>query len=278
MVTLREVLRLIRVLKRIKKLNLEKDIKGRISETYLKTFFLRRFDRKKRVAKVAGYHIKFCTFENLSFLFDEIFLNQEYCFVSKNKEPFIVDCGSNIGMSVLYFKIIHPKAEILAFEPDDEAFSCLKENVNVNRLDSISINRKALSNTEGKIDFYYESGKPGSLIMSTIPERIPKQEKKEAESGILSVYINKEVDFLKMDVEGAELTIVEELANKGKLKYINQMAIEYHHHVVKETDLFGKILRILEKTGFGYQIETRLGRPLRPKQFQNIFIYAYRKK
>lgn len=56
------------------------------------------------------------------------------------------------------------------------------------------------------------------------------------------------------------------------------MVIEYHHHIVRDLDIFSKLLRILEDAGFGYQIESNLQRPLISKQFQDILIYAYQKK
>jgi hypothetical protein len=114
-----------------------------------------------------------------------------------------------------------------------------------------------------------------------IKERIDKQCQK-VESVVLSKYITTTVDFLKLDTEGAETAIIQELHKQNKLRYIKKMAIEYHHHFhhyhfTKQDDSFSKILSILEESGFGYQIRSDLEMPLKRGQFQAIHIYAYQK-
>ena len=88
----------------------------------------------------------------------------------------------------------------------------------------------------------------------------------------------EDVDFLKIDIEGSELEVIEELSNAKKLRYVKQMVIEYHHHIARESDVFSRMLRLLEDAGFGYQIESFLGRPFAREQFQDIIVYVYRKK
>ena len=56
------------------------------------------------------------------------------------------------------------------------------------------------------------------------------------------------------------------------------MIIEYHHHISKELDIFSTMLKLLEDAGLGYQIESRITRPHVSEQFQDILVYAYRKK
>ena len=82
---------------------------------------------------------------------------------------------------------------------------------------------------------------------------------------------------MKMDIEGAETLVIEELSKKNKLKLIKQMVIEYHHHIDPKDDKFSKILRILEENDFGYKISSTLKSPLNREKFQDILIYAYKK-
>ena len=44
-------------------------------------------------------------------------------------KPFIIDCGANIGLSVIYLKNLYPDAEIVAFEPDEQNFQLLQKNI-----------------------------------------------------------------------------------------------------------------------------------------------------
>ena len=271
-----KILDLLRFIFKTRRLGLEINIIRLIRLTYCRIFLLKRYDSKNRIANIMGFSIKFCNYSDLLYLFNEIFINQEYYFLTENKTPYIIDCGSNIGMSIIFFKMLYPNSSILSFEPSEKAFSCLEHNIKHNNIDSVVLYKKALSNKEGIADFYYDQEKAGSIIESLKQERMSKK-KCSVETIKLSNYIDQKVDFLKMDIEGAELDVIEELKNKGKLSYIKQMVIEYHHHIVKQQDEISKILQILENEGFGYQIESSMRRPFKSNEFQDVLIYAYNK-
>ena len=44
--------------------------------------------------------------------FREIFLGEIYKFESSNRKPIILDCGSNCGTSIVYYKSLYPEAKI----------------------------------------------------------------------------------------------------------------------------------------------------------------------
>jgi FkbM family methyltransferase len=270
------IVRILGQVARVLSLRLPRSARVRLLKTYVSTFLLKRYDARNRVADINGYRVQFCTYAALAWLFQEIFLEQQYYFVTRKLNPFVIDCGSNIGMAILYFKSLYPDAEILAFEPDEVAFSCLEANVKANKLQHVTLTRKAISNQTGETDFYYDEDDPGSLCMSTRSERMPKQ-KRLVETTTLSQYVDREVDFLKMDVEGTEQSILEELHHAGKLSHIQQMVIEYHHHIVSDEDAFSKLLELLETSGFGYQVAANMRRPLQGPVFQDVLVYAYRK-
>ena len=265
-----------KTLQNINRLELNKNLKNSIKRTYWWAIILKRIDLRKKSVNVAGYKVSFLSNWAFQYLFKEIFIDQEYHFITTNKCPLIIDCGSNIGMSILYFKLIYPSSRIIAFEPDLNSFLCLKKNIEQNNLQDVVVYNKAVSDSEGSIAFYFNSENPGALDMSIIQERMYKKIK-EVDAVHLSRYISERVDFLKIDIEGAESDVIQELSNSGKLNYINQMVIEYHHHIVRDQDILSKILSILENGGFGYQISSQLERPLDHKIFQDIFIYAYQK-
>ncbi len=96
--------------------------------------------------------------------FRQIFVKEEYSFnksiskvlfdhyskiISNNKIPLIIDCGSNIGASSNYFKIIFPKSKIIAIEPDLENNKLFKKNVYSN---NIILFENAISSEK----FYYD--------------------------------------------------------------------------------------------------------------------------
>jgi hypothetical protein len=86
------------------------------------------------------------------------------------------------------------------------------------------------------------------------------------------------VDLLKLDIEGAEVPVLQEVAEGGRLDLIDQMVMEYHHHLQPDEDRLGGLLSTLERNGFGYQIASRPPFPFRRDEACSMFLYAYRKE
>lgn len=256
--------------------------KGELLLTYLKlklkyVLFERILKRNITDDQVFGFKLRFFNYVTFISLFEEIFIHKEYYFDSNAKCPFIIDCGANIGIALIYFKKRYPLSRIIAFEPDVKTFKILKSNVETNNLKNVKLFNKAVYNSEGSINFYYDPSCSGSLVMSTRKERLSKACEKVG-SVLLSNYIREDVDFLKMDIEGAEDLVIQELSVRNKLKFVREMVIEYHHHIDSAVDNFSKMLNLLEKNGFGYQIGASLGTQYCKGKFQNILIYVYLKR
>lgn len=49
--------------------------------------------------------------------------------IASGKEPLLLDCGANIGLSALFFRDVFPKARIVAVEPDPDNFAIMQQNV-----------------------------------------------------------------------------------------------------------------------------------------------------
>jgi len=69
--------------------------------------------------------------DGLSFvlMYRDIFEQHSYRFRTNEQKPYIIDGGANVGLSVLYFKELYPRSQIVAFEPDDDIFSVLERNI-----------------------------------------------------------------------------------------------------------------------------------------------------
>lgn len=251
--------------------------KRKIRRTLLYTFYFKKYNKNDKVANIVGNKISFNYFNTLKGLFSEIFIDQCYWFTTDTESPVIIDCGSNFGQSIIYFKMMYPESKITCFEPDDQTFSFLKHNIESNGIKGVEMHKKAVASHDGTIDFYNIEDNQGSLIMSTIKERVPSGKKNIVEATRLSNYIDRPINFLKMDIEGSELSVLKELVKSDKLQYIKQMVIEYHHHIKEHEDHFSHTLELLEDAGFGYQIETEFSYPRKQVHFQDILIYAYNK-
>jgi len=180
----------------------------------------------------------------------------------------IVDCGSNIGMSILLFKSLWPQSSIIGIEASPETFALLKENVK--DLCGVTVVNKAVGDQYGVIPFY--SG-PNSLLSSTNRLRGGGKETL-VESAPLSQFITGSVDLLKIDVEGSEVAAFADLEASGKMPLIHQMFIEYHHHLPGEIHTLSSFLDRLERCGFDYEVAASL--PRRSGDPQDVLIRAKR--
>jgi FkbM family methyltransferase len=225
-------------------------------------------------ASLWGYRMTADTRADLVKLYEEIFIAHSYWFNAVSSNPRIVDCGSNIGVAVLYFKLLHPGSSILCFEPGQKTYRLLQSNIETNRLANVTVVNRALHDREEKVALYTAADESASLTLSMKGGGVGVQ---ETETVLLSAHLDGAVDFLKMDIEGNELPVIEELARANKLRVIRQMVIEYHHHLAGEDDRLGRLLGLLEEHGFGYQLSSDLRPPFRKKAYQNLLIYAYQK-
>jgi FkbM family methyltransferase len=209
-------------------------------------------------------------------LFNEIFVDARYLFISDNPRPIILDCGSNIGLSILFFKLLYPHARIIGFEPDPPTFEALTSNIGRNSLSNVVVHPYALGDRDENILFYRNTNQDRSeLTMSTLKRRNSGREI-TVQCRKLSAFIIEEIDLLKLDVEGVEHSVLQELSASGKLHKIKQIQLEYHHHIDVGSDVLSATLGLLEREGFGYQIQTSPTRQPAP-HFQDISIYCYRK-
>ncbi len=226
--------------------------------------------------KAFGIKARIQTYSKFLVLIEEIFIDECYGFHARREDPLIIDCGSNIGMSIMYFKKRYPAARVIGFEAMKNIFSILQENMNSNRWEGVVLHNKAVSDKPGTLKFYYDQQELGTVVKGQ--EIGAESQVAQVEAVRLSDYIQEEVDFLKMDIEGAETLVFKELAEQQKLGFIREMVIEYHHHISAESDEMSVILSLLEHNGFGYQISTTATAWLTPETCQDFLIYAYRKE
>jgi FkbM family methyltransferase len=173
----------------------------------------------------------------------------------------------------LFFKKVFPRARVIGFEPDKNTFELLSRNVAENGLSDVSLHNVAVSSRTGEAPFFSNSQTPGSLVMSLSRERIAG-EARQVPCVALSSFVHGPVDLLKMDIEGAEMDVMRELAASEALKNVRAIIMEYHHHITTEDGL-SEVLRLLEDYSFGYDVGAAL--PANPGKFQDILLRVYRK-
>lgn len=203
------------------------------------------------VMRWQGYAITINDGPNFYVLYKDIVLAGIYRFTATRPNPVILDCGSNIGMSILYFKHLYPGARIIGFEPDPVVLRYLQENVSANRLTDVEIVQAAVG---GKDDFltFYSDGKYGSCLAHLQSGPVPDGWTRHQVPCIrLRDYLTEPVDFMKMNIEGAEWEALAD--SEDRLRLIHEMVIEYHHLPGLPRTLH-RILDLLDRQGFEYLI------------------------
>ncbi|MGF7404799.1 FkbM family methyltransferase [Campylobacter concisus] len=204
--------------------------------------------RYERVNNVKFHKYSFDVPDLPSFVwqFKEIFVDEIYKFQTDSITPVIFDCGSNIGMSCLYFKQLFKNAKIKAFEADPEIAKVLKANITNNNINDVEIIDKAVwINNEG-IEFGSDGADGGSVNAGNNKVKIKSIRLRE--------FLEKEafIDLLKIDIEGAEYNVLKDC--NDSLKNVQNIFIEYHSWN-SESQKLGEILEILENNRFRYYTE-----------------------
>lgn len=267
-----------RRLKRIRKHSpLPMTLRKQLAFSFLKNMLYERRGTHRR--KLLDFDIRIHSNPLFKTSFGEIFMDHCYYFESSSSPPFIIDCGGNIGLATLYFKVLFPGAEVIVFEPNPHTFQILNENITTNELSNVTLYQYALGFDDKDISFFAGDD---PLCASKFQERCyGKIEEIKVKQKRLSSFVTRVVDFLKIDVEGAEEEILDDLIQSSKLHLVDQMVIEYHHHIIdKDVDKVSQFLQKLESANFGYQINSAksfLFSKNRGRTYQDIGIYAYKK-
>lgn len=194
------------------------------------------------------------TYEHRHSLFHtykEIFVREIYKFRTQSKAPVIIDCGANIGLSVLYFKKQYPQSSIFAFEPDPHNFTLLKNNLKLNNfLDNhVELFQEAIWTHNDGISFN-AVGTEGSKIDEKQGADSVKVSTRELKT-FLAKY--PEIDFLKIDIEGAENIVIPDC--REQLLKVKNMFLEYHGRT-NELAQLNSLLKIVEDAGFSMYMTT----------------------
>lgn len=202
------------------------------------------------------FKIVFQDSNSIAHMFLELFGLNVYYFKSDTESPVIIDIGANIGDSVIYFKWIYPKSTIYAFEPLANAYSLLEQNVRINDFKNVYTYNVGLGHKEQTIRLFSDT--KGTSRLSTInknasDENLKKDRKfQEIKIKKLSSYKEiqdlKNIDLLKIDIEGAEGFLFEDL--EFILKKTKKTIIEYHMIPNIKENSFDKIVSLLKNFNF----------------------------
>jgi FkbM family methyltransferase len=159
------------------------------------------------------------------------------------------DVGANIGyFTLLMASLTRPAGRVISFEPTRSTFEMLQENVKLNGLQNVLTEQLALSDFEGEINF--NEGPAGFEVyntagMVTHPNAVHHQfNVRVIQCCTLDTYLEKQgiqrIDLIKIDVEGAEFSVLRGMENTLKNNPQLRLVIEFANQTT---------------AGFGYQAQ-----------------------
>ncbi len=208
-------------------------------------------------------------------IYNEVVVRQEYFRhgLSAAGAQCILDVGANIGIFTLFVKQIAPEAFVYAFEPMRETFQVLNENIRLHNCANVHSFNLAIGNQDhSEKTFTYFPNMPGNTTATPVLKVVQKVALDEIFGKELSEFLNQaelrtaqvrtissivrengitNVDYLKIDVEGDEIAVLEGIEEQH-WPFSRQVAIETHSERLRaqaRVYLEGRQYQVFEDAG-----------------------------
>ncbi|MGY5151490.1 MAG: FkbM family methyltransferase [Candidatus Nitrosopumilus sp. bin_6a] len=193
--------------------------------------------------------------DSLNLSINEIYEEFETDLVKKevHKGDVVVDIGANIGYyTIMFAKLVGNSGKVFAFEPDPTNYELLKKNIEINGFTNVILEQKALSDNPEKMMLSLNNENTAGHHLDFKNENSINS----IEVDVLSLddYFsdkNIEINFIKMDVEGAESNVIKGMSNTLKTSKNLKMMVEYNPFAIKQLGLMPEsYLDLLIKNNF----------------------------
>lgn len=161
----------------------------------------------------------------------------------------VVDIGANIGVFTLY-AASRTHGTVHAFEPFPRNVEYINQNIHANKLHNVDVHAVAVAAEIGSVKLFLSESSIGHLLFNhNIKGTLNKYIEVPSITlqHIMDNIVAKPVDFLKMDCEGSEGSILSSTPTEY-LNRVTKTAIEFHDNV--STLDHNEIQRLLEEADF----------------------------
>ena len=184
--------------------------------------------------------VRYVDVQSLMGQYSDIFIKRIYDVSGLGDAPCIVDCGGNVGLSVIWFKQRYPHSKVIVFEADPIIADVLAANVRNLRLEAVEVVQAAVGATTGPVTFQADGADGGRIDTGT---------GLTVGSVRLSDRIDQPVDILKIDIEGSEYAVINDLCHSGKIGLIRNIICELHGYDATQAQM-GALWNNLSNAGF----------------------------
>lgn len=140
---------------------------------------------------------------------EQVFLDGEYRVepIAPESIEYIVDLGSNIGVTAMFWAQRYPNARMVLVEPDPDNFKLLERNTAAFQ-DRCVLLQAAVSDQRGETSFFRSDREYGHSILKGDDSVSEIMVKTLTVSDVVSAAGFPRVDLLKMDIEGGEQIVM----------------------------------------------------------------------
>lgn len=140
---------------------------------------------------------------------EQVFLDGEYRVepIAPESIEYIVDLGSNIGVTAMFWAQRYPRARMVLVEPDPDNFELLKRNTAAFQ-DRCMLFNVAVSDRRGETSFFRSDREYGHSMLKGDDSVSEIQVRTLTVSDLLGQAAFPRVDLLKMDIEGGEQIVM----------------------------------------------------------------------
>lgn len=187
-------------------------------------------------------------------VFGEIFAEREY----KMLEPVIVaakapiiDIGAHVGMFSIYCAVLNPSVKIFAYEPDENNFAAMKDNLQDNNVKSVVAKNVAVGGVVGTRSLFLSRDSHNHSLLSAEAAGDFSGEEKMVNVVTLERILEQNrlsrLSLVKMDCEGAEFEILENLS-AAVFATVENFYVECHRYTFEMNP--ARLVEIFKKHGF----------------------------
>jgi FkbM family methyltransferase len=176
----------------------------------------------------------------------------------------VVDVGAHIGKyTIIASKMVGSKGKVIAIEPHPVNYDILKQNMELNKLSNVIALNYAVHSQETTVKLYESGQEEGFTIYNTIMTDRTKTSRNqkyiEVKANTLDslLFENgiKEVNWIKIDVEGAEYEVVKGATNIPSSSKDISLLIEIHNLGVNNKNFYVPIIHLLESKNYKLSFE-----------------------
>jgi FkbM family methyltransferase len=192
---------------------------------------------------------------------EDIFVKRALAFECASASPRILDCGANVGLASLWYKRAYPQARITAFEADPRIASTLARNLASNGCADVEVVNAAVWVEHTTLAFRAEGTDSGAV--ESVAGDAPGEVLQVPAVRLRDRLERERVDLLKLDIEGAEQAVLEDIAPLLR-QQVGALQMEIHD-LTPNRRILPRCLELLTANGFHWALDELVPVDWRPE-------------